>query len=184
MHDENGEPTNRLVVQHEAEDEVGELTPAQLGHMLIDNTASLHNQDQHVYRKLCTAIIDEVQGQSIFDYIDADDHAHNLAMEGLFRRAMMATFEQNKTSASNTSIKTKKELRGELIKGPVLETMHKLAKLEDHYGRNRRFIGDKLRTRAESRKMLTSAPVQSLAGGAEESPSIAPHHGQANEGVD
>jgi hypothetical protein len=182
MHDENDERKGRSVTRRNEEDKIAELTPAQLGYMLIDNTASLHEQDPLVYRKLCATILDEVQAQSIFDHIDADDFAYNLTTENLFRRAIMATLGKAKKSFANTTITTKEELRGELISGPALETLHKLSKLEDNYGRNRRAIGNGLRARAESRKRLTSAPVQSFPVG-EEPPPLAPDYGQADEAV-
>jgi hypothetical protein len=182
MDDENDEPKRNLM-HYESNDTIAELTPAQLGYILIDNTASLPNHDPRVYRKLCATILDEIEARSIFDYIDADDFAYNRTMENLFRRAMTAAVEKNKKSYSNTSITTKEELRGELLSGPVLETLHKLSKLEDNYARNRRVIGKEMRASSGRRKRPSAVPIQCFPAAAEESPPLIPDQEQADEEV-
>jgi hypothetical protein len=145
----------------------------------------LDTDDARFFRSLCAVLLDENPPQSILDQIDANDFAYNLIVETRCRRAIAATHAQSKTTFSNIrSFKTKKELRGELISNSDLEHLHKLAKLEDNYGRNRRAIGKDWRARAENRSRIgSSSPVQRPRIAVDQSPPLAPDREQADGGA-
>jgi hypothetical protein len=178
MHDEKDELKNRAVAHYEAEGEIAALTPAQLGNMLIENTPLLDTDDVVLFRNVTATLLDELPPQSILDQIDAIDFAYNMALENRCRGAIATKHEQEKhTSTRMYNPKIKKELRGESISGPsALETWHKLLKLGEIYGRNRRAIGKEWRARAENRKRPASSPALPIA--VDQSPPLAPDREQ------
>jgi hypothetical protein len=173
------------VTRDEAGDETVALTAAQLGNMLIDNTPMLDTDDALLFRNVCAALLDELPPQSILDQIDANDLAYNLVAETRCRRAIVATHEGGRLNATKYKIpKIKKELREKIISGPDLETLHKLAKLEENYGRNRRAIAKEWRARADNRtRLASSSPAQPLRIPADQTPSLAPDREQMDGGV-
>ena len=171
------------VTRYEAGVETTALTPSQLGNMLIDNTPLLGTDDGLLFRNICATLLNENPPQSILDQIDANDLAYNLIVETRCRRAIVAAHAKSKTThAKNLSIK--KELREELISSGNLEILHKLAKLEENYARNRRALGKEWRARAENRnRVASSSPARPPRMAADQSPPLAPDREQMDAGV-
>ena len=167
----------------EAGDETVALTAAQLSNMLLENTPLLGTDDGLLFRNIYTTLLNENPPQSILDQIDANDLAYNLIVESRCRRAIAAAHAKSKTTHAKR-LGIEKELRAELISDHHLETLHKLAKLEENYGRNRRALGKEWRARSENRnRVASSSPARPLGISGDQSPPLAPDREQMDGGV-
>jgi hypothetical protein len=91
-----------------------------------------------------------------------NDLAYNLLVETRYRRAIVAVHAQSKTTFVKT-LRIKKELRAEIISSGTLENLHKLAKVEENYGRNRR--GSRKGVAREGRESQQGASVREQTDG-------------------